>query len=899
MSKPGKSLKGLCKKLGIRLTVKRGQKRVYKSVAVLKAQCKKKVKKKKVKKKKVKRRKAKFGASRANFNAPLYDYGENHLMGSLNNQRRETQAAIRFLYPEGGYRKPLGNNNPDYFGSGYNPFDVHEFSKNLMNDSINDPLKMIGLITSSFAIEDNLGSKGIHYLLHNNFFKTNDGVAPEADLLSNYILGNYHKIVPFKREDIGQPLLRKAIQVCSTTRQVINENEVRIRAKRYLWHDELYDINWDNPEGGYPILTGVKTEKCLRREAVIEFIRERGTYPTISDADRDWIVNKTRQKFENRQPIPVDQILQEINDRELRAVSFFIKQHLSNYTDDVIANNNELQRRWGEYIYIDRGDLSILLHDFLVRVLQEYVRLCHTLRVYSIRLGTTKVTKNDTGVNTYHFWTPELRLCSCPNFYFSRFNQSVPWHSNLRDNSVISPIAQRYTMSPRMLARRVCKHLRNVPSTRGGGEVFTVNEDIEILLPGNEQLNLTPTHQMLFNIIREMEPGRFTGSGINEDDERYFGSSRVIEREPGEEEPPEAIINPEDLVRRNSRRGFVDGRQNSCYLCLSEKPFLLKNCPANCVESLICLDCIKNYPANWDNRGIMGNSRIKCGFCRETLSNAQTTDFESMRTNPNFDEDRFNELSRRQFAVQRLENRGYHGLGGVPGVRVFFGKKKKKVGIPTSLKKVCKRLKIRLTVKRKGKRVYKSVKVLKGQCKKSLKKKKKVVRKSKAGKKVKKKISVSLKNKCKKYGIRLTFKKGNKKVPKSEKLLIKQLKKKEIVLKKKGDNAIKKLIKKVKILKKKEIKRRKEKGITKKINKKDIKRMVQASKPPSMMGRIWKQIKRTVVFLFMVLAETGRRRREKEERLKTISAQIRHLNNEHYSISRDLGGPRERRLRRR
>ena len=140
MSKPGKVLKGLCKKLGVRLTLKRGKKRVYKSVKVLKTQCKKKVKKKKVKKKKVKkkkvkRRKAKFGASRANFNAPLYDYGENHLMGSLNNQRRETQAAIRFLYPEGGYRKPLGNNNPDYFGSGYNPFDVHEFSKNLMNVS--------------------------------------------------------------------------------------------------------------------------------------------------------------------------------------------------------------------------------------------------------------------------------------------------------------------------------------------------------------------------------------------------------------------------------------------------------------------------------------------------------------------------------------------------------------------------------------------------------------------------------------------------------------------------------------------------------------------------------------------------------------------------------------------
>ena len=60
MSKPGKVLKGLCKKLGVRLTVKRGKKRVYKSVAVLKAQCKRKKKKKKKVKRKVKRRR-RFG----------------------------------------------------------------------------------------------------------------------------------------------------------------------------------------------------------------------------------------------------------------------------------------------------------------------------------------------------------------------------------------------------------------------------------------------------------------------------------------------------------------------------------------------------------------------------------------------------------------------------------------------------------------------------------------------------------------------------------------------------------------------------------------------------------------------------------------------------------------------
>ena len=59
MSKPGKVLKRICKRLKVRLTVKRNGKRVYKSVAVLKAQCAKKKKKRK-KKKKVKR---KFGSS--------------------------------------------------------------------------------------------------------------------------------------------------------------------------------------------------------------------------------------------------------------------------------------------------------------------------------------------------------------------------------------------------------------------------------------------------------------------------------------------------------------------------------------------------------------------------------------------------------------------------------------------------------------------------------------------------------------------------------------------------------------------------------------------------------------------------------------------------------------------
>ena len=88
-------------------------------------------------------------------------------MSSLNNQRSRTQALIRMIYP---YQKPLGNNEPDYFGSGYNPFDIDNFSKNLLNDSIHDPNKMVELILT--ADGDSLGTKSINYLIHNDFFKT-------------------------------------------------------------------------------------------------------------------------------------------------------------------------------------------------------------------------------------------------------------------------------------------------------------------------------------------------------------------------------------------------------------------------------------------------------------------------------------------------------------------------------------------------------------------------------------------------------------------------------------------------------------------------------------------------------------------------------------------------------
>ena len=56
----------------------------------------------------------------------------------------------------------------------------------------------------------------------------------------------------------------------------------------------------------------------------------------------------------------------------------------------------------------------------------------------------------------------------------------------------------------------------------------------------------------------------------------------------------------------------------------------------------------------------------------------------------------------------------------------YFGRRKKKVSKKKSpsaaLKKLCKSLKVKLTTKRAGKRVYKSEKVLKAQCKKASKK---------------------------------------------------------------------------------------------------------------------------------------------------------------------------------
>ena len=115
------------------------------------------------------------------------------------------------------------------------------------------------------------------------------------------------------------------------------------------------------------------------------------------------------------------------------------------------------------------------------------------------------------------------------------------------------------------------------------------------------------------------------------------------------------------------------------------------------------------------------------------------------------------------------------------GCHCDFGKKvSKKPSVAT--RKMCKRLKIKMTLKRGGKRVYKSEKMLKKECKTAMKKKskKKTVkrrkRKSSFGKKAKK-PSAALKKLCKKHKVRLTMKRGGKRVYKSEAMLKKQCKK--------------------------------------------------------------------------------------------------------------------------
>tara|TARA_B100000941_G_scaffold290917_1_gene275972 strand:+ start:4364 stop:6256 length:1893 start_codon:yes stop_codon:yes gene_type:complete len=111
-----------------------------------------------------------------------------------------------------------------------------------------------------------------------------------------------------------------------------------------------------------------------------------------------------------------------------------------------------------------------------------------------------------------------------------------------------------------------------------------------------------------------------------------------------------------------------------------------------------------------------------------------------------------------------------------PPSPLSFGRKKKK-GPSSALKKLCKRLKVKLTVKRGKKRVYKSDKVLKAQCKKASKKSSFGKPKKKKVSKKKKSPSAALKKLCKRLKVKLTVKRGKKRVYKSEKVLKGQCKK--------------------------------------------------------------------------------------------------------------------------
>ena len=155
MSKPGKVLRTLCKKLGVRLTVKRGKKRVYKSVAVLKAQCKRKKKKKKVKRK----RRRKFGTER-NTKRIVYIIGEhhgyNHTQYLLNKLflYLKRNGKVPYIFTEYGMVIAKEYKNvPDYtnylikmFGKNFiqnNIIQVDKDKNSLVNDFVNTSLGVI------------------------------------------------------------------------------------------------------------------------------------------------------------------------------------------------------------------------------------------------------------------------------------------------------------------------------------------------------------------------------------------------------------------------------------------------------------------------------------------------------------------------------------------------------------------------------------------------------------------------------------------------------------------------------------------------------------------------------------------------------------------------------------
>ena len=94
-----------------------------------------------------------------------------------------------------------------------------------------------------------------------------------------------------------------------------------------------------------------------------------------------------------------------------------------------------------------------------------------------------------------------------------------------------------------------------------------------------------------------------------------------------------------------------------------------------------------------------------------------------------------------------------------------------------SFEKLCKSLKVKLTTKRGKKRVYKSDKVLKEQCKRASKRNFDVILVDVHLVKKFPKPSAATRKMCKKLKVKLTVKRGKKRVYKSEKVLKAQCKK--------------------------------------------------------------------------------------------------------------------------
>ncbi len=213
MSKPGKVLKALCKKLGIRLTVKRGQKRVYKSVAVLKRQCaNKKKKSKKVKRKKKVKRRRRFGSG---------------------------------IYPSSSYKY-------DAYIQGLSRY----LNEMYLKGTLKSPAWMAKMIIPYLEEDKYFGEKNIDYLIHNNFFK-NNWWKPSTKGISSFMLSYYHKFVPFEMKNVGEEMMR---DVRSNERGPPKDPLSLEKARRYIFkQNKVFDINFSS-------LTGKFTRiECRRR----------------------------------------------------------------------------------------------------------------------------------------------------------------------------------------------------------------------------------------------------------------------------------------------------------------------------------------------------------------------------------------------------------------------------------------------------------------------------------------------------------------------------------------------------------------------------------------------------------------------------------------------------------